>query len=234
MRVFIGYGYNERDRWIETYIIPLLEAFGCRVAHGKVAYGGALPPEVVDLIRSSDAMIGFTTRRDAAGPGQFTTHPWVVQELVTAYAQVPAIPFVEVREEGVVSPGGMLEAVNAQRIDYREADRAACLLHIAQALRRLLDQLNVTTLRLGPPTVIDQIRVLLDDPTFTATSQVLRGDAQLTSQPVAVFPIKGGLFVKLRGILEGDLIRVTVAARGQTWHSSFESIDAYNVDLVLK
>ncbi len=231
MRVFIAYGYNERDRWIETYVIPLVEAFGCKVVHGKVAYGGALQREVADLIRNSDAMIGFTTRRDPAGPNQFTTHPWVVQELVTAYTQTPRIPFVEVREEGVVSPGGMLEAVNAQRIDYREVDRAACLLQIAQALRRLLDQLKFTTVRLGPAAVVDQISVLLDEPTFTATSQVLRGDV-LPSQPVAVFPIKGSLFVKLRGISEGDLVRITISAHGQTWRSSFESID--NVDLVPK
>jgi phage FluMu protein gp41 len=186
---------------------------------------------VADLIRASDAMIGFTTRRDPVGPNQFTTHPWVVQELVTAYTQTPRIAFVEVREEGVVSPGGMLEAVNAQRIAYREADRAACLLQIAQALRQLLDQLNVTTLSLGPAAVVDQIRVLLDDPTFTATSQLLRGNALLALQPVAVFPIRGGLFVKLRGVAEGDLVRITISARGQSWRSSFESMDAYNVDL---
>ena len=53
-------------------------------------------------------------------------------------------------------------------------------------------------------------------------------------QPVAVLPIKGGLFVKLRGIVEGDLVRITISARGQTWRSSFESLDAYNVDLVLR
>ena len=234
MRVFIGYGYNERDKWIETYLIPLVEAFGCKVVHGKVAYGGALLPEVVDLIRASDAMIGFTTRRDAVGPNQFNTHPWVVQELVTAHTQVPPIPFVEVREEGVVSPGGMLDALNAQRIEHREADRAATLLQIAQALRRLLDRLSVTTVRLGPAPVVDQISILVDDPTFTATSQVLRGEAPLPPQPVAVFPIRGGLFVKLRGMVEGDFVRITISARGQMWRSSFESIDAYNVDLVLK
>jgi len=233
MRVFIGYGYNERDKWVETYVIPLVEAFGCKPVHGKVAYGGALPPEVVDLIRGSDAMLGFTTRRDAAGPNQSTTHPWVVQELVTAYSQTPPIPFVEVREEGV-SPGGMIEAYNAQRIDYREADRAAVLLQSAQALRRLLDRLSITTVRLGPAPVVDQISVLLDDPTFTATSQVLRGEAPLPPQTVAVFPIRGGLFVKVRGIVEGDLVRITISARGQIWRSSFESMDAYNIDLVLR
>lgn len=231
MRIFIGYGYNDRDRWIETYIFPLVEALGCKVVHGKVAYGGALPPEVVDLIRGSDSVIGFTTRRDAAGPNQFTTHPWVVQELVAAYTQSPSIPFVEVREEGVVSPGGMLDAVDAQRIDYRESDRAACLLQTAQALRRLIDKLNVITVRLGPSSIVDQISGSLDDPGFSSVCQVLRGITLLAPQPVPVFPIKGGLFTKLRGIAEGDFVRITVSSRGHIWKSDFETLDFVDVQL---
>jgi len=41
MRIYIGYGYNERDKWIEDYVIPLVVAFGCEVAHGKAVYGGS-------------------------------------------------------------------------------------------------------------------------------------------------------------------------------------------------
>jgi hypothetical protein len=114
-------------------------------------------------IRTSDAMIGFTTRRDAVPPDQWTTHDWVVQELVAAHSQEPRIPFVEVHEQGVRSPGGILEAVDAQRIDYREADRAACLREIALALKRFREQISVTTVRLGPIAVVDQISPLLDD-----------------------------------------------------------------------
>ena len=42
MRIFVGYGYNERDKWVEDYVLPLLVAFGCEVVHGKAVYGGAL------------------------------------------------------------------------------------------------------------------------------------------------------------------------------------------------
>src|SRR5438067_1371019 len=120
MRVFIGYGYNPRDKWVETYVVPMVKAFGCTVEHGKTVYGGALPDEVLRLIRGSDAMMGFTTQRDPAGTdasGQpiFTTHPWVVQELTAAISQNPPIPFVEVREERVIDPGGIISAHNAQR-----------------------------------------------------------------------------------------------------------------------
>ena len=145
LRLFVGYGYNARDKWVETHVIPLVRAFGCKVEHGKAVYGGALPNEVLKLIHASDAMIGFTTRRDPdpGRPGQFPTHPWVVQELTAALSQVPPIPWVEVREEGVVSPGGMIEAMNTQRIDYREAERADCLLSIALALERFGKEVSV-------------------------------------------------------------------------------------------
>jgi hypothetical protein len=231
MRIFIGYGYNDRDRWIEAYVFPLAEAFGCKAVHGKIAYGAALPPEVIDLIRGSDAMIGFTTRRDAAGSNQFTTHPWVVQELVAAYSQVPSIPFVEVREDGVVPPGGLLDAANAQRIEYRETDRPACLLQIAQALGRLIEKLRIVTVRLGPSAVVDQISAGLDDPGFSASCQTLRGDTLLPPAPVSVRPIKGSLFVNLRGVAEGDLVRIMISARGQNWKSVFESVDLVDVQL---
>jgi hypothetical protein len=231
IRIFIGYGYNDRDRWIEAYVFPLAEAFGCEVVHGKIAYGGALVPEVVDLIRGCDAMIGFTTRRDAAGPNQFTTHPWVVQELVTAHSQVPSIPFVEVREQGVIPPGGLLDAINAQRIEYRESDRAACLLQTAQALRRLIEKSRIVTVRLGPAAVADEIGASLDDPGFRAVYETLRGDTQLPPVPVSVRPIRGSLFVKLRGLAEGDLVRIKVSTQGQSWTSDFESVDVVDIQL---
>jgi hypothetical protein len=36
MRIFVGYGYNDRDKWIEDLVFPLLESFGCDVVEGKV------------------------------------------------------------------------------------------------------------------------------------------------------------------------------------------------------
>jgi len=78
MRIFVGYGYNIRDKWVEDYVFPLLLAFGCEVVHGKAVYGGTLPDEVMKSIRTADAAIGFTTRREAITAGQFKTHDWVV------------------------------------------------------------------------------------------------------------------------------------------------------------
>ena len=236
MRVFIGYGYNPRDKWIETYVIPVVKAFGCTVQHGKVAYGLGLSDEVLKIIRSSDAMIGFTTRRDSDGLDQagqevFTTHPWVIQELTAAMSQNPPIPFVEVREEGVRAPGGMLDANNAQRIGYREGENADCLLSLCLALERFRQQASVTTVRLSPAAVSEEISDLIDRPGFLCQYEVLRGDVTLPPVPVPVLPIKGSLFVKLRGIGVEDLVRITISADGRKWRSSYDSIDTVDVQL---
>jgi hypothetical protein len=229
MRVFVGYGYNERDRWIEEFVVPLVVAFGCEVVHGKAVYGGALPDEVMKIIRTSDAVIGFTTRRESVAPDQYRTHDWVVQELLTAHAQDPRIPWVEIREVGVISPGGILEGADAQRIEYQEEDRAGCLVRIAQALRRFHDLTTVTMVRLGPTSAVEQISAGLDDPSFACTCQTLRGATQAPARRVPVFPIKGGLFVQLRGIAPGELVRITISVRGRTWRSDYESVDTVDV-----
>ena len=234
IRVFVGYGYNARDAWIETLVIPFVKAFGCSVVHGKAVYGGVLPAEVLKVIQSSDAMIGFTTRRDPdpANAGQFTTHPWVIQELTSALSQNPPIPWVEVRETGVTAPGGMIAAMNAQRIDYREEARADCLLGIAQALERFASEVSVTTVRLAPDQTVQEIRPFLADPTFFCRCQILRrGETELVAEQIPVLPIKGGLFVKLRGIGQEDLVRLTISAQGHIWRSDYESVDTVDIQM---
>jgi hypothetical protein len=46
-----------------------------------------------------------------------------------------------------------------------------------------------------------------------------------------VLPIKGSLFVQLRGIAEGELVRLSVSAGGRTWRSNYESVDTVDTQL---
>jgi hypothetical protein len=229
LRVFVGYGYNARDRWVEDYVFPLLVAFGCDVIHGRAVYGGPLSAEVAKAIRASDAMIGFTTRRDEVAPGQYRTHDWVVQELLLAHAA--SLPWVEVREDGVIPPGGFLDAVNTQRMAYREADRAKCLVEISQALRRFRDSVGVTLIRLRPNTAVDAITRLLPDPSFLCTYRTLRDPTQAPAR-APVFRMRGGLFAYLRGIVHGDLVEITVSAGGRIWRSEYEPVDTVDVAIM--
>jgi hypothetical protein len=231
---FYRYGYNERDKWVETYVLPLANAFGCAVEHGRAVYGGPLTAEVLKLISGSDAMIGFTTRRDAAGTDemgrpQFSTHPWVVHELTAAMSQNPPLPCVEVREEGVVPPGGLIDAANLQRISYRETERAECLVAVAEALARFRSQTSVATVRLGPREVVDQLRPFIDDPSFVCRSRTLRGAVESAPQDVAVLPVQGSVLVRLRGVLPGDYVRLSIFGGERRWQSEYESLDTVDI-----
>jgi hypothetical protein len=210
--------------------MPLAAAFGCEIVHGRVVYGASLAIEVLKQIQTCDAMIGFTTRRDdlPGDPGKFTTHPWVVQELSAALTQ--AIPFVEVREVGV-SPGGMIEAHNAQRIDYSEGNRAECLVQIAQALAKFREENTVRTIRLGPDAVVGLITENLEHHSFTCRVRTLRGGDQTEWRDVAVLPVRGGLHVRLRGVRKGELVQIAISAAGRGWRSDYETLDTVDVQL---
>ena len=176
-------------------------------------------------------MLGFTTRREPTEDGKFRTHDWVVQELTTAHTQDPRIPWVEIREDSVIPPGGILDGANAQRIEFRPDNLAQCLVSIAQALKRFQDLTRLTTIRLGPPSAVDQISPLLDDPTFTCTCQILVADVGTPPRRIPVFPIRGGLFLQVRGVNRRELVRITIAARGRVWRSDYDLVDTVDIQV---
>jgi prophage antirepressor-like protein len=88
MRIFVAYGYNERDRWVEELVFPVIRAFGDEVVTGEELQGEQITDAVIAKIRSSDALIGFLTRRDQIGSSdRWTTHRWVTDEISQAVAQ---------------------------------------------------------------------------------------------------------------------------------------------------
>src|SRR6267142_5209291 len=99
MRVFVGYGYNERDNWIEERLFPILRFVGFTVVHGKDMHGSELHVEVKRRIDQSDAAIGFFTIREGQGDADFTSHIWVRDEVI--YAISKDKPIIPVRETGV-------------------------------------------------------------------------------------------------------------------------------------
>lgn len=148
MRIFVGFGYNERDRWIEERVFPILTNMGFTVVDGKDMHGQILQPEVESRIRQSDAVIGFFTLREGAENAEFNSHLWVRDELVFARGQDKAILLV--REEGVRVPEGLLG--NRQSIPLRLEDKLACVAELVEALGRR----NIRRLKLTPEN--DQLR----------------------------------------------------------------------------
>lgn len=130
MRVFVGFGYNERDKWIEEQVFPVLRGIGFTVLDGKDLHGMVLQPEVQSRIEQSDVAVGFFTIRDGQGEADFNSHIWVRDEMVHANAIKKSI--IPIMEENVKVPDGLLG--NRQYVVLRQNDRLACVTELVRAL----------------------------------------------------------------------------------------------------
>ena len=144
MRVFVGFGYNDRDRWIEEQVFAILRAMEFTVTHGKDMHGETLQDEIKNRIDQSDAAIGFFTIRENQAQADFNSHLWVRDEMVYAVAKgKPAIP---IKEEGAKLPDGLLG--DRQYVLLRQSDRLGCIVELVSALERR----NIRHLKLEPDT----------------------------------------------------------------------------------
>lgn len=225
MRLFVGYGYNSRDKWIENLVFPLVEALGCQIVHGKTTFGDSLAPEIKSLLLGSDAMLGFLTRREKAGE-KWSTHRWVIEELASAFGQIPV---VEVRELGVDPQNGMLAGI--QRIQYCEQERDRCLVHIAQAISRIRDRIEYRIFRLEPTEFVSLFRTLLKKPGLRCSYRVMRRNTESDYREVAISPVAGGLQISVGALRATDLIQVCVAYGDESWTSDYEPIDSIRLRL---
>ena len=142
MKVFVGFGYNDRDRWIEEQVFPVLRGMEFSVVDGKDMHGKILQPEVKSRIDQSDVVIGFFTIREGQGEAEFNSHIWVRDEVV--HADAKGKPVIPVKEDGVKLPEGLLG--NRQYIPLNQNDRLACVVDLVAALGRR----NIRRLKLDP------------------------------------------------------------------------------------
>lgn len=209
MRVFVGYGYNPRDVWIEDLVFPILRVMEFVVAHGKDMQGQELAPEVQRLIEQSDAVVGFFTIREGQEAAEFNSHIWVRDELLYAIAKNK--PIIPVKEFGANIPDGLLG--NRQYILLHRDEKLAGISELVRAIgrkniRRLkLDAderlaRNLLQWRLRPEFEM-RYRILDED---GAESQHYRGRLELVEQGfyinVAEVPRKA--FVEVEGCLGGQ------------------------------
>ena len=209
MRIFVGYGYNARDAWIETHVFPILRCAGFSIVHGKDMHGLDLKDEVKRRLDLSDAAIGFFTIRDGQGDADYTSHIWVRDEMI--YAHAKGKPIVPVLEPGVKVPPALLG--NPQYIQLDQDDRLACVAELMTVLGRR----NIRRIRLEPA---DELRANLwgwrSKPGFTIRyrtqdaegleSAYRDGRLELVDQGfylnVSDAPPKG--LVEVEGLLNGD------------------------------
>lgn len=228
MKIFVAYGYHERDLWVKELVFPLIQAFGSEVVTGEETYDGPnIPDNVIGKIRRSDALIGFTTRRSSQNNVNWQTHQWVINELAAAFTLKRRV--LEVRECGVDPQGGLTQ--NLQRIDYDETKREKCLVEIVKALG-IWHQMDTVKIQLLPEDVANNdLRPLLDDQGLSCKYIIRIGNYEDGPFDAQIKPIKGGLFLDAPSVPRDALIRISIRYGNRAWASDYESIDSYGIHL---
>jgi hypothetical protein len=226
MKIFVGYGYTDRDKWIERFVFDLIRAFGGEPVTGKEIYGQELEDGVRQEIRDCDAVLAFTTRRKKIANGKYSTHQWVTDEIIAA--REAKLPAVEVRERSVDRQVGM--GGSRQYIPYDATARDVCLIEIAKALGKWQRQLPVR-LQLLPDAVTRAIGPFIGKPGFHCSYRIYRNGVESAAKESVVIKHTGGLFVPVSGLGPLSLVQISVEAGGKTWTSDYASVDAISVEL---
>ena len=226
MKIFVAYGYNERDKWIKDFVFPIIEAFGAEVETGEETFSGTISEIVKRKILLSDALMAFTTRREPENPASVTTHQWVKDELAIAAASNKKI--VEVREKGVDSQSGFTSGY--QRIEYDAAARDRCLVEIVKAVGDWLSK-KFVRVQLLPEGIRADLWRLLNDKNLSCYYRVKIGNYTAEDAAVKIEKIGMGLFIYVPQMNSDELIQISIEYKGRVWESSYESLNSYGISL---
>lgn len=227
MKIFVAFGYNERDKWIPNLVFPIIRAFGDEVVTGEDIQGEQITDAVIKEIRESNALMAFATRREEIAENRWITHRWVYDELASALAI--KLPAAEIREIGVDEQGGI--AGDRQRIIYNETERDKCLVEIVKTLGNWHSSVTIE-MQLLPEEWVRTVRPLLRNPDLRCTYQILEKSGVMGDEiRGTILPITGGLFVRAQNVPRMSLIRIRVECSGKSWSSNFESIDSLGIRL---
>jgi hypothetical protein len=230
MKIFVAYGYNQRDKWIEDLVFPIIRAFSADVETGETTYDGSIPESVKNKIRRSDALIAFTTKRNPQDDNDKLTHRWVIEELAIATAVESSLKkrTVEVREKGVDEQGGITHA--NQRIVYDEAERDKCLVEIVKAVG-VWQSGNLVRVQLLPEAIRTDLRLLLRDEGLVCKYRVRSGNFTDAYVETEIEKIGNGLFVHIPQPKSDELVQISIKHGSRVWESSYESLNSYGIGL---
>lgn len=225
MKVFLGFGYNDNDKWIKDLIIPFLNALNCEVETGEEMQGEILSEGVIARIKDCDACIGMMTKRDKMKNGHYTTHWWVISELTNAVSF--KIPIFPIKEKGVDPQPGEL----GDRQYYEYEDKALLLLEIAKFISKEKSKLTYKTFMLLPPAFGEAIRPVAK--IAKCTYRFLYKAKEYEPEETNLVRLQGGYGIIIKKIPnEEALIEITIHGIGnETWSSGYVPVGLINVNL---
>jgi hypothetical protein len=225
MKVFIGFGYNKKDKWIKELIFPFIQALGCEIHTGEDMQGEDLSDGVITRIKESDACIGFLTKRDKMGNGNFTTHSWVISEL--ANAVTAKIPIFEVREKGIDPQ----KSQSGNKQFYEFEDKSFLMLEIAKFISKEKNKLAYKTFMLLPKEFSEAVgpHAKFAKCTYTFLYKAKQYEPEMTS----LQRMQGGYCIIIKKIPNEEAqVEINIECPSGTWSSGFVSVGLMNVNLL--
>ncbi|MCL6257474.1 hypothetical protein M3O96_00120 [Aquiflexum sp. TKW24L] len=228
MNIFIGFGYNEKDKWIKELVFPLVKSFDGDVNTGEDVYGNIISSAVIDKIKKSDGVLCFLTPRDEMASGKFISHKWVYDELSTAIAN--NIPAVEIREQTIDNQGGI--GGDRQRIEFSLDDKANLLVELAKLLSGWRRNLKARRLFLLPRDIVQDARPFINTEELTCTYQFMTGSKESETHKAKPFRFGQGLCLDIFNVpSEDSLVMVSVKGPQFEWSSDYESVQLLSINL---
>lgn len=229
MKVFIGFGYNDNDKWIEDLVIPMVKALGCEVVTGEEMAGEILSVGVIERITEADACIGFLTKRGKVknADGTFPTHRWVIEELATANQLKK--PVYEIREKGVDPQKGIIG--DRQRYDFEDIPKV--LVEVVNFVMKEKRKLSNKIFMLLPIEILSEIRPHLTAGDITCSYRFMHKTKFYDAENAALERFQGGYGVVIKKIPDEEaLIEITIKGPNRlSWSSGFVSVGLINVQL---
>jgi len=228
MNIFIGFGYNNDDKWVKDLVFPLVEAFDATITTGEDMHGEVLSQGVTDRIKKADGVLTFLTRRDALASGKYTSHRWVFDELSTSIAN--KIPAVEIRERMVDAQGGL--PGDRQRVEFDLDDKAKLLVELAKLLSAWRRNLKPRRLFLQPMEVVKDVRQMIHSDELKCMYQFMHGSKESPVYTAKPFKFGQGLCVDIYQVPSEDaLVQIIIKGKEFEWSSDYESVQLLSINL---
>lgn len=228
MNIFIGFGYNEDDKWIKELVFPLAQSFDARISTGEDLQGQIISQGVTDLIKKADGVMAFLTWRDKLTSGKYTSHRWVYDEMATAIAN--NIPTVEIREKMIDVQSGL--PGDRQRIEFEIENKAQLLVELAKLFSNWRRNLKARRLFMLPKEIVKDVRPHINTEFLRCIYQFMNGSKESPEFSAKPFKFGQGLCVDIYNVpSEEALVQVTISGPDFEWSSDYESVQLLSINL---
>jgi hypothetical protein len=229
MKIFVGFGYHQRDEWIKELVFPLINSFDGDVISGEEIFGAVLSDGVKDKIKECDVLFAMFTPRDEKANGRFTTHDWVRDEYLHAInSNKKVVAFIESKVDWNQGMAG-----DRQYVPFAEDKKEKLLVDMANILSQWSKIYVSKRLRfLAPPEFIGEIRPLISRGEVKCTYRYLVGPNESPETEASLIKIAGGICIDLKNPPPvNGMVQVKVVANGINWSSDYESLEFLSINL---